>query len=200
MSIRSIRLFSFCGLAALGCVQSGGVGTGRDDGADESGEDGEDGSDDLIAAGTCAAWKVSYCGAVEHCGSAREARECEDNVGHVRCLAAAPYPSCQEQLDTVVSDDECDDWPKDCEPRDIADRTEPSAACKQLHAQKCEWLLYCGSQTSIETCESTLEAAEPCSAFTAVLPAAEDCIERFLTLQCDESVPSECATEQILRK
>jgi hypothetical protein len=200
VTVTSVLGFCLLDVALLGCAQPGMGGGSRDDGADESGtEPSEDSRDDGVD-GTCSAWKVSYCGAVEHCGSVSERNECESDVGYVRCLSAAPVASCQEALDAVVSEDDCSDWPKACEPSDIADRAEPAAACQRLHAQKCEWLLYCGSQTSLEACEATLEASEPCSSFTAVLPAADACLDRFATLQCDEPVPSECTTEQVLRK
>lgn len=203
MSLRlatAVSLLALSLTASLGCIAPADTAR-RTDGADESTHDEGDEDDDNAAVqdGTCSAWKVSYCEGVDLCGSVTEKNDCKDDVGYVMCLQGAPYAACQDKLDEVVAEDKCEDWPKSCGPKDIADRKDPTAACKQLHAQKCEWLLYCGGQTSIEECEATLEAAEPCAGFTAVLPAAPDCIDRFAVLQCDEGVPNECATEKLLR-
>lgn len=197
--VAALSLLALAWTALPGCIAPGDTARSQDGADEDTNEDDEDEDDDAVQSGTCAAWKVSYCEAVDQCGSVAEKNECKLDVGYVQCLADAPYAACQDKLDAVVEDEACDDWPKRCEPQDIADRRTPTAACKELHAQKCEWLLYCGAQTSLEECVATLDAAEPCTAFTAVLPAAQECSDRFAVLQCDEAIPSECATEKLLR-
>lgn len=199
LRLHSIALMTFSLLALASCMAP--TTAARNDGADESTDDGaDDPSNDDVQDGTCAAWKVSYCAAIKHCGSVTEKNRCQDDVGYVQCLSDAPFTRCQQGLEDVVSKDDCDAWPKDCEPEDIADRTEPGKACKKLHSAQCEWLLYCSAQTSVEGCEANLDASEPCDEFTAVLPNASDCIDAYAKLQCDEMAAKDCATDEILRK
>lgn len=184
------------GLAACalgGCLQveldemgpggSGGASTGNGDAPDR----------EPVEPGSCNAWKVSYCDAVTRCSfGARQ--ECEADVGYVMCQDDAPVGACAEALDEAS----CGKMPKDCTPADIADRTLPTAVCRALHEEICEWSLYCGYEYSLEGCQVNLARTQPCHEFTAVLPGYEECLAAYRTLPCDVATPPGC--EGLLRR
>lgn len=177
----------------MSLADSGSGGGSSTDGSssDEEGDEPE--------AGSCNAWKVSYCRAVAECGSVQEKRDCEDDVGYVVCQSDAPFGACQKKFDTIAKKKRCGDWPKACEPRDLADRSSPVQVCQLFHRAICEWRQFCNPLVTLEECEIALETSEPCSEYLAVLPNAEACLDVYGVLSCGERVPEECATKQILR-
>lgn len=147
--------------------------------------------------GTCDAWKISYCDAIEQCSAFTTHEECQVDVGYVRCWEDAPVGSCEEEINQALADDDCDALPSDCTPQEIADRTVPERICKEIYNALCEHDFFCGVNVSIETCVATLETGSPCSEYTAALPQAEDCPEAIGLLSCGDGLPAEC--QEVLR-
>ncbi len=185
-------LLGFFALLFVGCVPVDSMDAAGQDGA--TGGTGGGGDDGPTAdPGTCNAWKISFCDASTRCSFNTE-EECEADVGYVMCKADAPFAACAEALD----DADCDELPKGCDPRDIADRSLPTQVCQDLQAATCEWSLTCGYELSYESCVASQAQAQPCGEFTAVLPGYEDCLAAYRTLPCDGTLPESC--QGILRR
>lgn len=164
----------------------------QDSSEEEPGEDGE------WPAGSCEAWKVSYCRAMDQCGAFGQSSDCELDVGYVQCAEDADFASCQKKIDRALKKKSCESLPRGCGPQQIADRTGPGAICQALRQEICEHSLYCGTELSLETCLASLELQAPCSEYTAVLPEAEECLRSYQRLSCGATLPSAC--QGILRK
>lgn len=182
------------------CVDLG-LGAGGGSGSSASTDDGSDGDDFEAEPGSCNDWKISYCDAVDQCGSVQEKSQCHDDVGYITCMDDAPYAGCAPKLAKIAKDGACEKWPDGCEPEEIAERTDPYVACLQLYQAVCEWRQYCNPLTTIEDCEMAMEAAAPCSGYYSLVPdMARACIELYSSLSCGESIRPECVTEKFLRK
>lgn len=180
-------LLGLLALPFFACVPAGSMDGVNADGTGgaTSGEGGGDGP--TADPGTCDAWKIAFCGATTRC-SFDTKEECETDVGYAMCRQDAPLGKCAEALE----DSKCDELPKDCDPRDIADRTLPTAVCEDLQAAACELSLTCGYELSYEGCLANQAAAQPCGEFTAVLPGYEECLDAYRTVPCDGTLPESC--------
>lgn len=154
------------------------------DGDGDSGYEGEP--------GTCDAWKISYCEAIEQCSAFATHEDCQLDVGYVRCAETAPVGRCEAEIDEALAADDCDALPRDCTPQVIADRTIPSQICGDIYEALCEHDFFCGAAVSIETCVSSLQASTPCSEYTAVLPQGEDCPGAIGLISCGDDLPATC--------
>ncbi len=183
-----------------GCMDLG-LGAGGGSGASASADGGGEGDDFEAEPGSCNDWKVSYCDAVDECGSVREKSQCQGDVGYIACLADAPFATCATQLAQIAKNGACEKWPDGCEPEQIAERTDPYVVCVQLYRAVCEWRQYCNPLTTIEDCEMAMEAAAPCSGYYSRVPdVAQACIELYSSLSCGESIRPECVTDQFLKR
>lgn len=142
--------------------------------------------------GSCNAWKVSYCDAIEQCDAFADREQCEIDIGYVRCKEDAPFAWCDTEIRKSLKDDACGELPSECAPAEIADRTVPTQYCEDLHEEMCEWSLFCGYEVSVESCMATKDTSEPCDQYIAVWPGIEDCLEAWATLACDEAAPEIC--------
>ncbi len=192
--LRPLALLLLVGAAnaSFGCVPVDSMDAAQEDAEADGGDDqdpqGEnDGEGPDAEPGSCNAWKISLCDAVTRCSFNTE-EECETDVGYVMCQDDAPLARCARELE----DADCDELPKDCEARDIADRSLPGQVCQDLQEASCEWSLTCGYELSLESCLANQAAAQPCSEFTAVLPGYEDCLEAVRFLPCDGTLPASC--------
>jgi hypothetical protein len=147
--------------------------------------------------GTCDAWKISYCDAIEQCSAFATHEDCQVDVGYVRCHEDAPLGSCEEEINEALADDDCQALPSDCTPQEIADRTVPAQICRDIYTALCEHDFFCGVTVSIETCVGALQTSSPCSEYTAVLPQGEDCPEAIELLACGDGLPAVCV--EVLR-
>jgi hypothetical protein len=145
-----------------------------------------------VVEGSCDAWKVAYCKAIAACSAFESEKDCQIRVGYIACLGDAPLGSCEKKIKTALSDKKCDDLPSGCDPPDVADRSVPTRACKDLYQAICERSFFCGFETSIETCEESLELSQPCSSFTALLPTFDDCLARVQEQSCQDVSPDSC--------
>jgi hypothetical protein len=153
---------------------------------------GRSASDPDVDPGSCDAWKVAYCNAVAACNAFESEESCKVRVGYVQCLEDAPVGDCADEMDAAVEKERCEDLPQDCGPSDIADRTYPNRACNDLYEAFCERSLFCGTASDLESCQSGLNATDPCSSFTAVLPTYDDCLAGVKELACQEQTPASC--------
>ncbi len=158
----------------------------EDDGWDGAGNDDPD-DGPRGEPGSCDAWKISLCDAVTRC-SFDTKDECETDIGYVMCKKDAPLARCAEKLSSAS----CSKLPKDCDARDIADRTLPGQVCQDLQEASCEWSLTCGYELSFESCLQDQRAAQACDEFTAVLPGYEECLAAVRRLPCDGQLPTAC--------
>lgn len=188
-------LLGGCLEVGFGNGSSGGGGSSTGGGSSSDGGDRPD-----VTAGTCDAWKVAYCEAVNECGTVRERADCKNRVGYVQCLDGSEFARCEKELLAVTKGSACRKWPDGCEPENLADRLEPYAACQRLHEAECRLLLSCGSEFTLDGCFARIERDEPCSKFFAVLPNAQECIEYISAMSCDEALPAECVTSEILAR
>lgn len=198
--IRSLRFLVGLGAVAgltSGCLQLGLDGSGSS-GSDSSGtgskagDDDEEDDDPEVEKGSCNAWKVSYCHAVDECGAFGDEKDCETDVGYVVCHEEAPYAKCQKDIESALKQNACKKLPDDCGPKDIADRREPTLACERIYEAICEWSFYCGTELSVESCLASLQASTPCGGFTAVLPGVDECIAAYRSLGCGDPSPDIC--------
>lgn len=177
-------------LSCGGCVEVGLPGSSGDQVQPGSTAPRADSGD--VEEGSCDAWKVAYCDAIDQCDAFSNQQECEIDVGYVRCKEDAPLSRCQLEIEEALSRDECGELPAGCTPTDIADRTVPTQSCERLHEEMCEWSLFCGYELSVESCMATKSTSEPCDQYTAVWPGITDCLDGWATLACDESAPEIC--------
>lgn len=191
---RGVLLVSLVAGLLPGCLQLG-LGSGSNGGSGSPSEP----EDPDVEEGTCDAWKVSYCKAVARCSSFERRQECEDDVGYVICFPDADTAGCQKEIEAALDDDACEELPTDCGPNELADRTEPFAACRDIYEAICEWNIACTLFESLDGCITRLETDAPCSDYTAALyPNVEPCIEAYRRLSCGDSPPAEC--DHVLRK
>jgi hypothetical protein len=152
-----------------------------------------------VSGDPCDAWKVSYCKAVSKCASFELRDDCESDIGYAICSETAPVQECTTSIDAALKANACDELPSDCGPKAIADRTEPTKACREIYTAICEWALYCSASESIDSCVAKLEVDNPCADYTAALyPNLDACVSAYGTLNCGEAPPLEC--DHILRK
>lgn len=142
--------------------------------------------------GSCNDWKISYCEAVESCSAFSTQKECEVDVGYVRCAQDAPFGSCRARIDKALAEGACDELPTDCDPVEIADRSVPASECGDIYGAICEFGYFCGAELSIESCLASLQASSPCSQFTAVLPQSEACVDAISVQGCGDPLPAIC--------
>jgi hypothetical protein len=192
LPFRSLALSVLLGpwSAPFGCVPVQNMEGAEEDGALDGGDDQDpqgDGDGPNAEPGTCNAWKISLCDAVTRCSFDTQ-EECETDVGYVMCKADAPVGRCARELE----DADCDELPKDCDARDIADRSLPQKVCQDLQEASCEWSLTCGYELSLEACLANQASVQPCSDFTAVLPGYEDCLEAVRFQPCNGTLPASC--------
>lgn len=186
--------------AMMGCLPidlgtGGSTGTGGQSASDDKGEERPDYD---VEPGSCDAWKVAYCEAVDECSAFESHADCAERVGYVRCAEEAPIQRCQKDIEKALDKKACKKLPDDCDPEEIADRTVPTRACRALYEAVCEWAYFCGLESSIESCSMGLSLATPCDQFTAVLPGLDECLDGYRKLACDERAPSAC--EGLLRR
>lgn len=168
---------------------------GDGDGDGDGGDDGEGGYE--AEPGSCNAWKISYCEAIEQCSAFATQQDCQVDVGYVRCLSDAPVERCGEEIDAALKKDACEELPTDCTPQQLADRTVPRQLCQDIYQELCEFDFFCGATVSTETCVASLETSTPCTSFTAVLPQGENCVAAIRRLSCGDALPQECV--EVLR-
>lgn len=195
LSLISLVGWCSCTSLLLGCEEFGLPGSAPD-AQETSSEDSEDRDRQSVQfsaePGSCNDWKISYCEAVEECSAFSTTEECQIDVGYVRCASGAPFKDCQERIDAAVSEGACSELPDDCNPAQIADRTVPQQACKDIYGAICELGFFCGSELSIESCLASLQTSTPCEQFTAVLPESEECIDALSVQACGDPLPPIC--------
>lgn len=186
-----VAVFSL--LLLPGCPELGfGPGGGAAETPEGEDEDADDDQEYTAEPGSCNAWKISYCKAIDECDAFSSQEECEIDVGYVRCLDSAPVAKCVDDIDSALEKNKCGNLPSECTPEYIADRTIPTALCGEIYRAMCDFNVFCGLETSVESCISAMNVGAPCTEFTAAWPGAEVCPDLIDQMGCNAQIPSEC--------
>ncbi len=192
---RGVLVGGFCLLTAS-CDQFGlpfgGGGESEGDGEEADPKDGKPDRGFTAEPGSCNAWKISYCNAIEECDAFSSHEECQIDVGYVRCLDSAPVAKCADEIDRALEKKKCGELPSECTPQKVADRTVPTQLCEEIYRAMCDFNVFCGLEISVESCIAAMNVGAPCTEFTAAWPGAEVCPDLIDQMGCRAQIPSEC--------
>ena len=164
---------------------------------DEDSETSNNNSED-VPISSCNGWKIAFCDSVDACDAFTTRSECEADVGYIECKSNVDFGQCVYDINQAIDSATCNQLPANCRPKDIADRTTPTAACEAIADSYCEWTLTCGGLETYDTCRARLSLEQPCSDYLAVQPGLEDCLAAYLRHPCISEIPTECSG--LLRK
>lgn len=159
--------------------------------SDEDEDQGSGAFDYDAEPGTCDGWKVRYCEAFVLCGDVT-LEECVYEAEFVACHADSPYSKCEQKFEEVIAKDDCSLFPRDCYPRDIADRTAPYEVCRNVQAAVCEFDFYCGSPYDTESCIAATNQTFECDARLSIGTGVESCLTEVERAFCGDALPESC--------
>lgn len=141
--------------------------------------------------GTCDGWKVRYCEAYVLCGHGT-VEECIFDAEFVACHRDAPYSDCEAAFQEVIDEDDCSLFPRECYPRDIADRSDALELCEAVQEAACEYDFFCGFASNLETCVTETSHYYECDERISAVPGGEACVTALNSAACGDSLPEAC--------